>query len=59
VPPQQPVGQPVPSHWQVPLTQCCPVSHAARVPHMQVPSDAQVLAVTALHATHAPPFVPQ
>ena len=59
VPEQQPFGQEVASHTQLPPTQCLPVMHAGRDPHWQAPVAEQPSAVSALQATHVPPPVPQ
>jgi hypothetical protein len=58
VPLQQPVAHDVASHTHAPPTQCCPLAHAAPVPHAQVPPDEQESARTGSHATQATPPAP-
>lgn len=55
---QQPPGQLVESHTQLPFEQRLPAPHAAFAPHLQVPF-AQVSAVVELQAVHAAPPAPQ
>ncbi|GMU61184.1 MAG: hypothetical protein AMXMBFR34_29470 [Myxococcaceae bacterium] len=57
LPKQQPVGQLVESHTQVPPRQRCPAAHCGLVPHRHWPP-LQVSARPVTQAVQAPPVVP-
>jgi hypothetical protein len=57
-PEQQPSGQDVPSHMQLPPEQRCPLTHPVAPLHVQSPAVEQPLPLVP-HTVHAPPSVPQ
>jgi hypothetical protein len=57
VPAQQPLHE-VALHWQLPLRHCWPELHGALLPHLHVPSEAQVSPVRP-QLVQLPPLMPQ
>jgi hypothetical protein len=55
---QQPLGQDVASHTQLPLTQRWPAAHAGALPQEQAPALEQLSVLVGSHARHADPPAP-